>query len=69
MLMHPHWHFGKKRRTKIRVLCKDNSILHYQKNFLFDQLEQIELQVGLLKDKIKEEGHYYLKEIYIQTSM
>ncbi len=61
--------FGKKSRKKIRVLCKDSSILYYQINFLFDQLEQIELQVVQLKDKIKEEGHYYLKEIDILTSM
>jgi transposase len=61
--------FGKKSRKVIRELCKDNSILDFQINFLFDQLEQLEAQVKTLKEKIKEEGRHYLKEIDILTSM
>ena len=61
--------FGKKSRKIIRELCKENSILDFQINFLFDQLEQQETQVKTLKEKIKEEGRHYLKEIDILTSM
>jgi transposase len=61
--------FGKKNRKVIREVCKANSIVDFQVNFLFDQLEQLEAKVKSLKEKIKEEGRYYLKEIDILTSM
>ena len=38
-------------------------------NFLFDNLEHLEEQVVIMKNKIKEEGRSYLKEIDILTSM
>lgn len=61
--------FGIKSRKEIRVLCQDNTLLDFQINFLFDQLEQLESQVKALKAKIKEAGCPYLKEIDILTSM
>ena len=61
--------FGKKTRKEIRGLCEDIPALHFQLNFLFDDLEHLEAQVLILKSKIKEEGRHYLKEIDILTSM
>jgi transposase len=61
--------FGKKTRKEIRSLCEDMPALHFQLNFLFDHLEHLEKQVLTMKNKIKEEGRHYLKEIDILTSM
>lgn len=61
--------FGKKRRKEIRGLCKGREVLDFQINFLFDQLEQLEMKTDEVKGKILEQGSRYMKEIDILTSM
>ena len=61
--------FGKKTRKEIRCLCSEIPALHFQLNFLFDHLEHLENKVLALKDKISEEGRFYMNEIDILTSM
>lgn len=61
--------FGKKTRKEIRSLCEDIPALHFQLNFLFDHLEHLEDQIIAMKQKIKQEGRFYIKEIDILTSM
>lgn len=61
--------FGKKTREVIRILCKKKPVLNFQINMLMDQLEQIELTIKTLKEKILCEGSFYMKEINILTSM
>ena len=61
--------FGKKTRKGIRSLCEEKPVLDFQLNLLMDQLEQLEVTIKTLKEKILCEGSYYLKEINILTSM
>jgi len=61
--------FGNKRRREIRGLCKGKEVLDFQINFLFDQLEQLEEKTDEIKEKIIEQGSWYMKEIDIITSM
>jgi transposase len=61
--------FGRKSRKEIRSVCKDSPAVDFQLNFLFDHLEDLEDRVTAIKNKIKEEGRFYLKEIDILTSM
>ena len=61
--------FGKKARKGIRVLCEEKPVLNFQINLLLNQLEQLEVTIKTLKEKILCEGSYYLKEINILTSM
>jgi len=60
--------FGKKDREKIRGLEK-NKVMSFQINELLDHLENLEVRIDTLEDKIKEHAEPYMREIEILTSM
>jgi len=60
--------FDQKSRKKIRGI-KNDTVLSFQINDLFDLLENLETRIGLLQDKIKEQAEPFMKEIEILTSM
>ena len=60
--------FGKKDREKILAL-ENGTAMAFQVGQLLDNLAYLEVQIGLLEDKIKEHAEPYLREIEILTSM
>jgi transposase len=60
--------FTKKGREEIRNLEKD-TVLSFQADLLFTELEHLEGLIERLQEKIKEQAEPYLREIEILTSM
>jgi transposase len=60
--------FTQKGRKKIREI-ENGTVLSYQIDLLFSELEYVEILIDSLKDKIMEQAEPYMKEIDILTSM
>jgi len=60
--------FSQKSRKTVRELEK-NTVMSFQINELMDMLENIEIRVKTLEDKVKEHSEPFMREIEILTSM
>jgi transposase len=60
--------FTKKSRKEIQEL-ESGTVLSFQIDLLFTQLEQLETLIEALQDKIKEQAEPFMREIEILTSM